>query len=70
MSTFGGGYVIVCPEPYGVDAFAAAFGAGTVSFARTATSEEPRGFGWGAGVVDPSTGRGHVVGTSVWEVSG
>ncbi|MBI5499999.1 MAG: hypothetical protein HY907_07130 [Deltaproteobacteria bacterium] len=64
-----GGYVVVSPEPYGVDAFAATFGPGALSFARSATCEEPRGFGWGAGVVDPSTGRGYVVGDSVWQVA-
>jgi hypothetical protein len=62
------GYVVVSPEPYGVELFAATFAAGSVSWARTTACEDPRALGWGPGVVDPTTGRGYVLGQAVWEV--
>ncbi|MBN1772648.1 MAG: hypothetical protein JXB32_15365 [Deltaproteobacteria bacterium] len=62
------GYVVVSPEAYGVEVFAATFGGGSVAWARTTACEEPRAFGGGPGVVDPSTGRGYVLGAAVWEV--
>jgi hypothetical protein len=62
------GYVVVSPETYGVEVFGATFAAASVGWTRTTTCEEPRAFGWGPGVVDPTTGRGYVLGQAVWEV--
>ena len=63
------GYIIVSPEPYGVDVFLAAFSAGSVSLTRTSSCEDPRALGYGPGVVDPATGLGYVVGQSLWEIT-
>lgn len=62
------GYVVVSPEPYGVEVFAATFAGDSVTWTRTTACEESRAFGWGPGVVDPTTGRGYIRGTAVWEV--
>jgi hypothetical protein len=62
------GWVLLSPEPYGVEAFTATFAGTSVTFARTLSCEESRAFGYGPGVVDPSTGAGYAVGDSVWEI--
>jgi hypothetical protein len=61
-------YVVLSPEAAGVEAFTATFAGTTVTFVRAAACEDPHGFGYGPGVVDPSTGVGYSVGDSVWEV--
>jgi hypothetical protein len=63
-----GGYVVLSPETYGVEAYRVTFSGSGVVFTRDLTCEESRSFGWGPGVVDPATDVGYVVGSSVWEV--
>jgi hypothetical protein len=61
-------YVVLSPEATGVEALTATFAFSTITFARSAACEDPHGFGYGPGVVDPTTGVGYAVGDSVWEI--
>jgi hypothetical protein len=60
-------FVVVSPEPYGIETYRGEFSGTSVTFARSAACEDSRGYGQGPGVVDPSTGVGYVVGRAVWE---
>jgi hypothetical protein len=62
------GYVVVSPESSGVEVFTGTISGSSITFVRGGVCEDPRGFGYGPGVVDPSTGVGYSVGDAVWEV--